>query len=72
MRLPAYVFNKAAEAGWAVFVAVAVVVLTELLTFNESTLTDPVAWGSALLAASIRAAAGALLALLKPSADPQV
>jgi hypothetical protein len=65
--MPTYDFKKWHELGWAVFVAVATVVLTELVTFNESTLADPQAWGAALLAASLRAAAGAALAFLKPS-----
>ena len=66
MRLPEYVYNRAAEVGWAVFVAVATVIGTELLTFDESTLADPRAWGIALLAGCVRAAAGAALAFLKP------
>lgn len=65
--MPTYDFKKWHELEWAMFVAVATVVLTELITFNQDTLTDPTAWGSALLAASIRAAAGAALAFIKPS-----
>lgn len=65
--MPSYTFKTVAEIGWAIFVAVATVVLTELITFNEATLTDPLAWGAALLAASVRAAAGAALAFFKPA-----
>lgn len=64
--MPTYVFKQLPELGWAVFVAVATVVATELATFNESTLADPRAWGIAVLAACVRAAAGALLAWLGP------
>lgn len=65
-----YTFKLGPEVAWAVAVAVATVVLTELVTFDEATLTDPIAWGSALLAASVRAAAGAALAAItKPSAE---
>jgi len=64
--LPQYIFKTLPELGWAIFVAVATVIATELVTFNESTLTDPAAWGMALLAACVRAAAGALLAHFGP------
>lgn len=64
-----YTFKKLPELGWAVFVAVATVVLTELVTFNETTLTDPKAWGIALAAGCVRAAAGAALAFLRPTSD---
>jgi hypothetical protein len=62
-----YTFKRLPELGWAIFVAVATVVATELLTFNESTLSDPKAWGIAVFAACVRAAAGAAIAFLKPS-----
>lgn len=62
-----YTFKRLPELGWAIFVAVATVVATELVTFNESTLADPKAWGIAVIAACVRAAAGALLAFLKPA-----
>lgn len=73
--LPEYIFKSWPELGWAIFVAVATVIATELVTFNETTLTDPAAWGMALLGASVRAAAGALLAHFGPggfsgSSDP--
>lgn len=64
--MPTYIFKTLPELGWAIFVAVATVIATELVTFNESTLTDPGAWGMALLAACVRAAAGALLAHFGP------
>jgi hypothetical protein len=63
--MPTYTW-KPAEIGWAVFVAVVTVVLTELVTFDESTLTDPAAWGVAMIAACVRAAAGAALAFFRP------
>lgn len=63
--MPTYTW-KPAEIGWAIFVAVVTVLLTELVTFNETTLIDPIAWGAALLAACVRAAAGAALAFFKP------
>ncbi|HET6380189.1 MAG TPA: hypothetical protein VFH63_04030 [candidate division Zixibacteria bacterium] len=62
-----YDFHKWQELAWAIFVAVATVVLTELVTFNESTLDDPIAWGTALVAACVRAAAGAALAFIRPA-----
>lgn len=64
-----YEFKGWAEIGWAVFVAVATVVLTELATFDESTLADPKAWGVALISACVRAAAGAAIAFFRPSSD---
>lgn len=67
--VPTYSFKTAAEIGWAVFVAVATVILTELVTFNENTLADPRAWGTALVAACVRAAAGAALAFFRPEAE---
>lgn len=64
--MPTYVFKALPEIGWAIFVAVATVIATELATFNETTLADPKAWGVAVLAACVRAAAGAVLAYFGP------
>lgn len=62
-----YTFKTWQEIGWAVFVAVATVVLTELVTFDEATLTDPLTWAIAVGAACLRAAAGAALSFIRPS-----
>jgi len=60
--MPEYDFKHVQEAGWFAFVAVAVVVLEALIQFNPDTITDYQAWGIAIGAGAVRAAAGTLLA----------
>jgi len=60
--MPKYDFKHVAEAGWFAFVAVAVVVLEALIRFNPDAIQDWQAWGIAIGAGAVRAAAGALLA----------
>ena len=69
--MPSYIFKALPEAGWAIFVAVATVVLTELITLDINAIDDPLIWGAALLAASVRAAAGAALAFLRPGSGDE-
>ena len=57
-----YRFVVIREAAWAAFVAIALVVLQALVEFDPAVITDWGAWGLALGAAGIRAAAAAVLA----------
>lgn len=62
-----YVFKKKEEAAWAVATAVGIVVLTAGATFDPETVTNWKVWAMGIGAASVRAAAGAVLAMLTSS-----
>ena len=57
-----YDFRAAQEFGWFVAVAIVTVIAQELLTFDGSTVSDWRVWAVALASATVRAAAGAVLA----------
>jgi len=63
VKLPEYGYKRVAEAGWFAFVAIAVVILEALIKFNPDAIQDWKAWGIAIGAGAVRAAAGALLAV---------
>ena len=56
-----YRFKALPELGWAVLIAVSLVVLPALVTLDPSAVTDWRVWLVALGGASVRAAAGAAL-----------
>lgn len=57
-----YRFKWAEELAWFVAVAIISVLAQELLTFDATTVTDWRTWTVALLSATVRAGAGAMLA----------
>lgn len=57
---------KWAELVWAAGVAIVVFILGELLLFDVAAIDDWRTWALALASGSIRAAAGALLAIIRP------
>lgn len=59
--MPRYTFKPAAELGWAVALAVALVLLPALVTLDPAEIADWRTWAVALGGAAIRAAAGAAL-----------
>lgn len=59
-----YHFKKWEELAWFVFVAVATMLLQQLLTFDPGQVEDWREWAIALGAASVRAAAAAVLAFI--------
>ncbi len=60
-----YRFVALQELGWAVLIAVALVVLPALVTLDPAAVTDWRVWAVALGGASVRAAAGAALDWLR-------
>lgn len=64
-----YNFKPLPELVWGISVAVGTVIFTELLTFDFAAVTNPTVWGLAILSGSIRAAAGAALAWLRPESE---
>ena len=62
MKLPEYVWKRAAELGWFAAVAVVVFWLEILIKFDPDLITDWRSWLIAAGAGAVRAAAGALLA----------
>jgi len=60
--MPKYDFKLLAEALWFALVAVAVVMLQALIQFDPAEIKQWDTWIITLAAASVRAAAGALLA----------
>lgn len=61
-----YHFKIRAETIWFVAVAVLTVLMTALVQFDPDKIADWRAWAIGLGAACVRAAAGAVLALLAP------
>ena len=65
-----YHFKVLPELAWAVFVAVAVAVATDLTVVTPDALGDGRAWGAGLIAGATRAAAAAVLAFFGPHGAP--
>jgi hypothetical protein len=63
-----YSFKRFQELGWAAFVAAGVFALTLLVDLDPDAITDWRAWAIAAGAGCLRAAVGAVLAILtKPT-----
>ena len=60
-----YNFKLIEELIWAAGISASVYILGELVFFNAATITDWHTWGIALASGSIRAAAGAMLAMIR-------
>jgi hypothetical protein len=65
-----YVFRKRREALWAMATAVGFVVLTSAASFDPNEIVDWETWAKGIGAGSVRAAGGALLAMLTSHKQP--
>ena len=59
-----YRFKWLEELGWAALIAVSMTILTELVLFDPNEIQDWKIWAINLGAAAIRAAAGAMIAIV--------
>lgn len=65
MTEPIYVFKPWHELAWGAAIAIGFYILGELVLFDPEAVSDWREWAIVLFGGSIRAAAGALLALVR-------